>query len=202
MALFNAIGGLVGGLFGASQGRAAARSQERAAQLAAQTARLGFDYLTDSPIGTAFVPAGAQALDVQQALLGLGGDEAAAQEAYDNYLQSIGFQGQLQAGTDAITGSRAARGLLQSGRTGTALQEFGSQLGQQAFQNYLGNVNALTQTGLQAGSIIGGAGSAAGGVGAQAIQTGAGRAADYRLSGYRDLARGIGGVAGLFQPRG
>lgn len=92
--------------------------------------------------------------------LGLGGPGGQA-EQFQNFLDSTGFQAQLQAGSQAITGSRAARGLLGSGATLKRLTTFGQDLAQQGFSNFLGQLGGVAQRGLGAAggaaqSLIGG----------------------------------------------
>jgi hypothetical protein len=184
-----AIGGGIAGMIG---GNDKAKQQTRAGQQAGQTAMGGFNYMQNSPVGQAYLPAGAAALQQEQALLGIGGDPNAANAGYQNYLNSIGFQGQLKAGQQAITTSRAASGLLGSGSTMKALQAHGQQLGQQSFQNYLGNLRGISQMGLQAGGMMGNAASQSYGQAAQ-MQYGAGQAAaDSKASGWDALLGGLG----------
>lgn len=188
------VGSLVGGAMGLLGGNAQARAQQQAAQGAGQTAMGGFNYLAGSPIGQQYLPAGGAAMGQSQALLGLGGDPAAAAQAFQNYQNSTGFAGQMQAGQQAITGSAAARGLLGSGSTLRALQAQGQQLGAQSFNNYLGQLNGMAGMGLQAGGMLGqaagaGAGQAAG------MQYGSGmQAADTRAGGWDQLMGGFGGA--------
>lgn len=187
-------GALVGGGIGFLNSRSQARGQEAAGQQAAGTANQGYNYLSGSPVGQQYLPAGGAAIQQQQALLGLGGDPAAAQEAFQNYQQSTGFQGQLEAGQQGITGSAAARGLLGSGSTAKALQAHGQQLGAQSFQNYLGQLGGVAGMGLQAGGMVGQA-ATSGGLAGAGYQYGAGMgAADTRARGWDQLAGGIGGA--------
>jgi len=105
------------------------------------------------------VGTGNSAMSTLGALLGIGGDTNAANNAFNNYLDSTGYNFALNQGSKAITGNAAARGLLQSGATGQALTKYGQNLGQNYFQNYLQNVSGLANQGLQAGNLIAGAGS-------------------------------------------
>lgn len=96
--------------------------------------------------------------DALAALLGIGGDPAASEAAFNNYLGSSGYDFALDQGTRAITGSNAAKGLLKSGATLKALNSFGQGLAAQRFDNYLDKLGALTGQGLSAGSLIAQAG--------------------------------------------
>lgn len=182
--------GLVGSLIG---GKKQARAETAAADKAAQTSRLGFDYLTGSPVGKQYLPTGATANQAQADLLGIGGDPTRAANAFQNYANSTGLQFQLQQGQNAITSSAAARGLLNSGATLKALTKYGQNLGSTTFNNYLSQLGGLSTQGLQAGQLIGGAGSQAGATGANAIAQGYGKAADTQGS---SITKAFGQFAG------
>jgi ElaB/YqjD/DUF883 family membrane-anchored ribosome-binding protein len=72
--------------------------------------------------------------------------------------QTPGYQFQLQQGTQAIDENAAANGTLMSGNTGTALQNYGQGLAQNAYQStyqnalnsYMANANTL-QSGVNSG---------------------------------------------------
>lgn len=193
------VSGIVGGIGGLIGGKQKSDAIKDSSQLAAQTARLGFDYLTESPLATEFLPAGGRASSAIEGLLGVGGDPAAARAAFENYLGSTGFDFRLNRSLDAITGNRAAGGSLNSGATLRALQERGQQLASQEFANYLGQLGGVAQRGLAAGGAIGGAGSSAGATGASAIASGGRAAADANYQGFSDLIGGATQVGqGLF----
>jgi hypothetical protein len=116
----------------------------------------------------------------QADLLGVGGDPAAAKTAFNNYLGSTGYNFQMDQGQRAITGSAAARGILNSGSTAKALTSFGQGLGASYFNNYLGQLSGLnTQAsnsatqGQNAVSAAAGAGSSGGVAAGTAAQNGA-----------------------------
>lgn len=92
--------------------------------------------------------------------LGLGGADGTARAGagLQNYMNSTGFQNLLDTSTKAITGSAAAKGLFQSGATGKAINANANQLAQQSAQNYLGNLQGLTQLGLGAAGTVANAG--------------------------------------------
>lgn len=189
-----AIGSLIGGGLGMLNSRGQANAQQQAAQQAGQTAMGGFNYLSGSPVGQQYLPAGGAAISQQQALLGLGGDPAAAAQGFQDYQNSTGFQGQMQAGQQAVTGAAAARGLLGSGSTLRALQEQGQQLGQQSFNNYLSQLNGISGMGLQAGGMLGQAAQAGAGQAAGMQYGGGMQAADTRAGGWNQLIGGLGGA--------
>lgn len=92
------------------------------------------------------------------ALLGLGGDENAANKAFQDYQDSSGYQWQLGQGTQAITNNAATKGMLNSGSTLKAVNQYGQGLASQSFNNYLSNLLNLGNQGIQAGQVISGAG--------------------------------------------
>ena len=133
------IGGVLGKRAGTSQSEAILAGGERATEVL-------------SP----FVEGGAGA---NQAILGALGQGApgAQQQQFQNFLNSTGFQSQLQAGSEAITGNQAAAGLLNSGSTRKRLTRFGQDLGQQGFQNFLSNLGGVAERGLGAATATGNA---------------------------------------------
>lgn len=92
------------------------------------------------------------------ALLGLGGDKAAADAAHQNYLNSSGYKAMMDSGQDAITTNASAKGLFRSGATGKALTNFGQQLGSQKFNEFLQQLTGLGQYGLNSANTITAAG--------------------------------------------
>lgn len=88
-----------------------------------------------------------------QLLTGQGGSQALQQ-----YQNSSGFQNQLDMGSRAITDNAAAKGLLQSGSTGQALEGYGTQLANQNYNSYLSNLLGAGQLGVSAANGITAAG--------------------------------------------
>lgn len=114
-----------------------------------------------------FQETGVAASQAQANLLGLG-DAAAGDEAFRRFQESSGFQGQLRAGSQAITGNQAARGLLSSGSTLKRLSTFGSDLAKQGFSSFLGQLGGVAQRGVSAAT---GAAQALTGTGVEAART-------------------------------
>lgn len=100
---------------------------------------------------------GLQANDFLSALLGLHGNPA-ADDAFNKYKDDSGYGFIMDSGERAITGSAAARGLLNSGSTAKALTQFGQNTASQFYNNYLDRLLGLSNQGLQAGQLIGSAG--------------------------------------------
>lgn len=196
--MWNILGSIIGGGLSWIGGNEQRDDVNDAERMAMQNARLGFNYLRDDPTMQSFRTGGGRAFNARQALLGLGGDEEAASAAFDNYLDSTGFNFALDTGRDAITGSRAARGLLDSGATAEQLTQYGDQLGRQAFNNYLGQLSADAGMGLNATLATGQAGSDAGLASARInAQSGLARA-DVTGNQYNALGDAFGDAIGSF----
>lgn len=83
-----------------------------------------------------------------------GSDATAANQAFQSYENSTGHQFRLQTGSNALQTSAAARGLLKSGSTLKALDQYGQNLGTQDFQGYLGNLAGQQQLGVNGSSTL------------------------------------------------
>lgn len=136
----------------------------------------GYNYLKNNPLMNQAQGAGSTALGAQGtlqgqegALLGLGGDTAAANAAYQNYLGSTGYKFQLGQGQQAVDSNAASKGMLNSGATAKALTQYGQNLGSSYFNNYLGQLGGLNSqyqgtvnAGLGAAQAVGQAGTQGG----------------------------------------
>jgi len=71
-------------------------------------------------------------------------------EVSEQIAATPGYQFQLEQGTKAIERQGAAAGMLGSGKTLHALQEYGQQLGMGFFQQHLSNLAGVAQHGMQA----------------------------------------------------
>jgi hypothetical protein len=91
-------------------------------------------------------------------LLGLSPASSGALSAFDKYRQSTGYNFRLNQGTDAINSGYAAGGLLQSGAAQKALLRYGQDYGTGAFNDYLGQLGNIRNTGLGAASALAGVG--------------------------------------------
>lgn len=104
-----------------------------------------------------------------QGLLGLGGGDP---QAFQKFRNSDGYNFLLDSGSKAITGNMAAKGLLNSGATLKAEQQFGQNLGSTQLQNYIGNMTDLAKLGLGGGNLVSGAGQFSHGTGSGGSSTG------------------------------
>lgn len=195
-----ALAGVIGGvssIFGGNK-------TQKAAQGAANQ---GFDYLkANQSVGQA-QDMGMQAgqnqqsnLGLMSSLLGLGGDPAQGQAAFEQYQDSTGYNFRVDQGMRGIEGSRAARGVLNSGASAKALNDYSQGMASQEFGNYMSQVGALTgmegqvaDRGLNAAMGVGSAGSNAGQGSAAAIQQGN----TDRQSGLGGLVSGVASMFGF-----
>ncbi len=109
-----------------------------------------------------FAKRGEAAGTAESELLGLAPASDQTKTGFNNYLNSTGYKFQLGQGTSAITGSAAARGILNSGSTAKALTSYGQGLAAKSFDNYLSAVHGVGNQGLTATDQIGSAGTTGG----------------------------------------
>lgn len=124
-----------------------------------QSAKSG-NYAYDA-LSSSFKPTITQGLDAGStfsALLGLGGDTAAANAAFDKFLGSSGYQFALNEANRNVLGTAAGRGLLNSGATARALSQVGQQTGLSYFNDYLTKLLQQQSAGLAAGGLTAQAG--------------------------------------------
>lgn len=193
------MGSLIGGLIGGAGQYAAAEKQAEATEKAAQLALTGYKYLTKGPgaeANNSYIDAGGNANNMMAGLLGVPGttdeQKAIADNAFNNYLGSTGYQFQLGQGQDAIATSAAAKGLLNSGATAKALTQYGQNLGATTFNNYLGQLGGLSTAGQNALTRTANAGGAGGGGAASAMIANG----NAQAGGITGLANSIGNAVG------
>lgn len=172
------MGGIIGGIASAVIGA-------RSAKKAGQQAMTGYNYLKSNPLITQAQDRGGLAMGRIGALLGLGGDTAAAQDAFNQYQNSTGYQFRMGQGISAIEQSAATRGLLGSGATAKGLTEYGQGMASAEFQNYLTALSGAEGTGLQAAYNVASQG-----------QSGGQAAAQYTRDGAADITAGLGSALG------
>lgn len=97
-----------------------------------------------------------------------------ATDAFKQFQNSTGFNAQLEAGSQAISGNQATAGLLNSGSTLKRQTKFGSDLAQQGFTNFLGQLGRTADRGASAAGASSGLTERAGVRSATASSDGAG----------------------------
>lgn len=137
------VGGIIGGIGSLIGGNQAAKSE----QAAAKQALTGYNYLSNNPlINSLQTTAGAASTgeaDTAGSIHSLLTSPDQNSPAFKNYLNSTGYQFQLDQGSNAITGNAAAKGILNSGATAKALTGYGQNLASTTFNNYLGQLGGL-----------------------------------------------------------
>lgn len=101
---------------------------------------------------------GQQGTNAMAALLGGGGNMTAQNQAFDNFRNNTGYQFNMDQGQQAITGSNAAKGILNSGAAAKSLMKFGTGLADNTYNNYFNQNKDLANMGLQAGQLLGSVG--------------------------------------------
>jgi hypothetical protein len=144
----NSVGKVIGTFTGATQ---QAKAAEKAAGVQAGMAQEGiaeqrrqFDALVE--LMSPYVTAGKSAMEQQQALLGLGGEQA-QQAAIGAIEKSPFFSALAQQGENALLQQASATGGLRGGNTQGALAQFRPGLLNQMVQQQMANLSGLTQIG-------------------------------------------------------
>lgn len=88
------------------------------------------------------------------ALLGIGGDRAAADNAFSQYRDSTGFRFRMDQGSEALRQGAAVNGQSQSGAAAKALMRYGQDYASGEFGNYLGYVDNQQKLGLNAAGTL------------------------------------------------
>ena len=147
-AIGSAAGGIASAVSGGKGAKAAARAEEDIANKNRQMYQGFVDTMSKKidPYDTA----GTNALTAQENLLGLNGSAGtgAQQQAFDNFNNSTGYNFARNQGLDSINSNAYASGLGDSGATLKALQDRGTQLANQQFNQYYNDLNGLGSQGL------------------------------------------------------
>jgi len=138
--------GVVGGALINSS--AASNASNIAAQTAAQDNALQQQtYESNKALIQPAVDRGNAAGNELNGFLGLGGDPAATQAAFNTYLNSTGYQFNRQQGLDAVNQSKASQGLFNSGSTLEALDNYATGEANQYGQQYATDLSGVANTG-------------------------------------------------------
>lgn len=143
------------GLFGGSKQKSSSTSSS-VSDSSSRNWNNAYPQLSQALSGTVGQTGGAS--NAISALLGLGGNTAAQNEAFKNFRDNSGYNFIQQQGMDGITGSAAAQGLLNSGSTLKALSTFNQNLASKSINDYLSNLFNLGNMGLSAAGTLANAG--------------------------------------------
>lgn len=193
----SAASSLLGGLFGSSSAKKAAKYQLQATreQIAAAERNRDYQYgLNEGAIGY-----GTSADDRIAALLGLGGDPAAAQAGFDQYRDSTGYQFRVDEGNQAVNTNAYARGMGDSGATLKALVRYGQGAASDEFGRYMGQLGNVSSAGANARGLVAGVGNNTVSMSNQATQAGADARSNAALAQgqiWGNVANNLAGLAG------
>jgi hypothetical protein len=197
--VIGAVASLGAGAMQAGAARSAARSQEAAAreQLALQTRVYDETVERFQP----FREPGLNALAALNFEMGLG----ERPDNYGGFQASPGYDWRVSQGMDAVQSSAAARGMLNSGATMSALQEQGQNLASGEYQTWMNRLAGMTDMGMGASGLqaTAGANYAQGGSNALA-NVGNAQAAGAVGAGnaWGGAMQNMGGFLGYMQPPG
>lgn len=144
-----------GGTAIAASNKASKTAQQTAAQNNAFQQQI---YASNKDTLQPYISTGNKATQSIESLLGLGGDSAAANAAFDAYKGSTEYTSRLAEGSKQVTAALGGKGLLDSGAALKALTKYGQTFASNEFGNYLGNLQTQQQTGLGAASALAGNG--------------------------------------------
>ncbi len=186
----------MGFLFGKSAKSSNSSTQQ--SQSSSLSENVNNDMLKGAYGGT--IGEGTGATNYLSALLTGHGDTAGANAGYQNYLQTAGYAPAMRQLSQGVTGQGASAGILNSGSTAKALQSRGAELNNNFYNNYLQQLNALGNQGLQAGGILAGTGQRST---SQSTSTGTSTGTSNGGSPglFGQIASGIGGIASVFSDR-
>jgi hypothetical protein len=183
----------------AISGGAADNAAHTAANTAAENNALQSQiYGSNKALAQPYVDAGDHAETALNGFLGLGGDPAATQKAFNDYLGSTGYQFNLNQGLGAVNQSKAAAGLLGSGSTLKALDAYGTGLADQYGQQYVGNLQNEVSTGQNAVNGLTGAGQSYANAVSSNNNTAAATAASAGLAGASNTNALIGNALSAY----
>ena len=94
----------------------------------------------------------------QSGLLGIGGDPASAQNAFNNYTNSTGYQFRLGQGLNAVNNSYTMHGALNSGAALKGINDYAQGQASNEFGNYFNQLSGMSQQGAGAASAVAGVG--------------------------------------------
>ena len=120
-----------------------------------------------------------------------------AQQAFDQYRNSTGYDFRVKQGMDAVNSGYAGRGAIKSGAALKAVNDYGQGMASQEFGNYLNALGNQQALGMSAGSALTGVGqNYANSLGNIYQQNGANQA-NAALTKASAISGGINGLANI-----
>lgn len=199
------VGSITGAKQAAQAGQVAGQVQAQASEAGITETRRQFDTLVQ--LMAPFVTAGAQSLQAQQNLVGLGTPGAQA-GAIAGLEASPEFRALMQQGETAILQNAAATGGLRGGNTQAALAQFRPALLSQLIEQQYGRLGGITQLGQASAAGQASAGMQSGqNIANLLAQQGAAQAGGILAAGgkqaqiFGDVMQTAGAVKGFCDPR-
>lgn len=184
---------ILGGITG---GKGAKKAAKIAADNSAKDRALAQNiYNSNLTMATPTVDRGNAAGAQINALLGLGGNPQAAQDALATFQNATGYQNRLAQGQRSINSGYAARGVLESGAAQKALLKYGQDYASNELGNYINVLGNQQQAGLGAMGNVTGAGNTFLNANMQANASQAGAAGNAALLSALGQQQAISGVA-------
>lgn len=143
---------------------------------------------------TPTIDAGKSAGSALSGLLGIGGNPAQAQQAWDNYRNSTNYNFLFDQGTQAVKTANAPS--FNSGATAKALINYGQGMAGNALQGYEGLLQGQQQLGAQSALGLGQIGSGIGQTLTGSNLANAGAQGSSALYGANTLGSALGGLTG------
>lgn len=185
-------GALITGALGSKAASESTQALERGAESGISEQRRQFD-ITQANLQP-FQQAGVSAIEQQQALLGLSGQEA-QQQAFSGIEESRGQQFLRERGQKNLLRNAAAIGSIGGGNVREALVQQGVGFAQQDLQNQFGRLGQLAGQGQSAATNVGQFGAQAAGNIANLQQSGAQARSSGILGQNQAVQQGIAGIA-------
>lgn len=155
-----AVGGAATIAGAAISGSAASGAAKTAQNTAAANNQLQQQiYQQNSANEQPYIAAGNSATTELNGLLGIGGDSAAASTALNNYTKSAGYDFVSNAGNRAIVANNSVNGLLDSGGTLKALDQYNDGLASTYLGQYEGALSGVAGTGANSANALAGTGT-------------------------------------------
>jgi hypothetical protein len=155
-AAITAAGSIAGGVAGGKGAKKAAKTAAASKQqeIAAIERNREYQYGLNAPT----IATGQRADDTISALLGIGGDPAAADAAFETYKGSTGYRERLAEGLRGVNNGMFAGGVGQSGAALKALQTRGELSLAGELGAYTGSLGAVSAAGADARRLVAGVG--------------------------------------------
>ena len=194
VAALPAIAGVAGSVAsGVIQSNAASKAAKAAQQAAAQGNQLLATSQAQSNANLQpFVNYGQSAANSLSGLLGIGGDPAASQAAFDKYLGSTNYGFQLGQGEQAI--NTAAAPAFNSGATAKALNNYAQGQAGSALAGYENILGTGVNSGITAGSNLGNLANTNAGAQSANLNAAAGVTGNAAITGASALTNALRGV--------